>query len=376
MPLTRIVSLDGGGQLELTSSLLLAEIEKRRPGFLARTQVFAGTSAGAMAALVLASRDDPSDKLAALSKLWEQFDDLTANSPLGTLLSLFGLGPVMTPDGLRSYLSSAELLGDKRLGDLRKLVVVPSFQLNSVDRRTGSPTWRAKIFDNFGTRAENPDHEEDAVSVCLRSGAAPVFFPIADNNFIDGGAVANNPAVIAVAKVLYAGEHGRGPGHSSERLADMRVLSVGVGKQREFVSGVNPNWGYLNWMFNPTDPLLLVEAFSNGSNMAIDFECQQLLGGGFHRLNPFYATGPGNPRIVNTDLIKKSVASPATQTLVEETLAWLDRSSWMEDDPPVRPAKTARKARTKVTVKTRQTRQKAGPVKRAGRTKRASLAEQ
>ena len=44
-----ILTLDGGGQLELTSTLMLEEIEMRRPGFLKKTDIIAGTSAGANA---------------------------------------------------------------------------------------------------------------------------------------------------------------------------------------------------------------------------------------------------------------------------------------------------------------------------------------
>jgi hypothetical protein len=37
-----ILTLDGGGQLELTSTLMLEEIEMRRPGFLKKTDIIAG----------------------------------------------------------------------------------------------------------------------------------------------------------------------------------------------------------------------------------------------------------------------------------------------------------------------------------------------
>ena len=67
--LYRILSLDGGGQLEMTSTLLIMEIEKRRPGFLARTDMIAGTSAGAMVALILATQDNPASLLPKTEEL-------------------------------------------------------------------------------------------------------------------------------------------------------------------------------------------------------------------------------------------------------------------------------------------------------------------
>src|SRR5260370_4178683 len=84
----RVLSLDGGGQLEMTSTLLMSEIEKQRPGFLARTDMIAGTSAGAMVALILATQDDPAHLLPQAEMLWEKFFELSMNSLAGALLGL------------------------------------------------------------------------------------------------------------------------------------------------------------------------------------------------------------------------------------------------------------------------------------------------
>lgn len=358
MSMVRIISLDGGGQLELTSSLLLQEIEAARPGFLARTQILAGTSAGAMAALVLASRDDPAELLPKLSDLWDQFGSLSTNSLLGTLLAVVGLGPVYTPAGIERYLSQPELLGTKLLGDLKKLVVVPTFQLDGIDPETGDRTWKAKVYQNFNV--DDPDLKERAVSVCMRSGAAPVFFPIADNNFVDGGAVANNPAMLALSQVLRerAKDLRTSDPRLGEYLGEVRLLSIGVGKKRQTVKTLNPYWGFINWMLDPFNPLLLIDVFTSGSNNAIRFECERLLGSGFFRLNPFYDASTKYD-VVNTSLIRKSVAAPSTQALIKAAIAWLDESGWMEDDEPPKAPKI------KSVGRNRPTKPRARPTKRA-----------
>lgn len=345
--LYRILSLDGGGQLEMTSTLLLTEIEKRRPGFLARTDMIAGTSAGAMVGLMLATQDDPAYLLPQAEELWEKFYLLSMNSVAGTVLSIFGLGAFFSNQGLHKYLSQPGLLGDKTLGELRKKVIITSFDLEGFDYSTGAKTWKPKVYDNYGHN--NPDLMEKAVDVALRSGASPIFFPILDG-FIDGGVFANHPAMVAISKVFHDWRQGyhehdeegvplpeATPGPQDDPVQDymddLKVLSIGVGENNNYVPVKDANWGYFNWILNPFNPLLVVNALLRGGTKAVDFQCHNLLPhGSYFRLNPYYSRNAPIPFVVNTADIRRTVQSPETQAMVDKTVEWLDKCGWMDKD--------------------------------------------
>lgn len=345
--LYRILSLDGGGQLEMTSTLLLTEIEKRRPGFLARTDMIAGTSAGAMVGLILATQDDPAYLLPQAEELWEKFYLLSMNSVAGAVLGIFGLGAFFSNNGLQKYLSQPGLLGDKTLGELRKKVIITSFDLESIDYSTGAKTWKPKVYDNYGRN--NPDLMEKAVDVALRSGASPIFFPVVDG-FIDGGFFANHPAMVAISKVFHDWRQGseceeeggvplpaEEPGPQGDpvqdNMDDLKVLSIGVGENNNYVPVQDANWGYFNWLLNPLNPLLVINALMRGGTKAVDFQCHHLLPhGSYHRLNPYYARNAPIPFVVNTGNIRRTVKSPETQAMVDRTVEWLDRCGWMDKD--------------------------------------------
>jgi hypothetical protein len=339
--LYRILSLDGGGQLEMTSTLLIQEIEKRRPGFLARTDMIAGTSAGAMVALILATQDDPAPLLPATEELWERFFMLSMNSLAGAVLGLVGLGAFFSHQRLEQFLGQPSLLGSKTLGELRKKVIITSFDLEAIDNTTGAKTWKPKVYDNYGK--DNPDLLEKAVDVALRSSAAPIMFPIVDGH-IDGGVFANHPAMVAVSKVFHdwrvspingvpLPQGGVGPGEDpvQENLDDLRVLSIGVGENNNYVPVMDANWGYFNWLLNPFNPLLVINALLRGGSQAVDFQCDNLLPDcGYHRLNPYYVRNAPIPFMVNTAEIRKTVQSPETQNMIEKTIKWLDDFGWFE----------------------------------------------
>ncbi|HYL99043.1 MAG TPA: patatin-like phospholipase family protein [Blastocatellia bacterium] len=331
MPVYRILTLDGGGQLEMTSTLLLGEIEKKRPGFLAKTNLIAGTSAGAMVGLILATRDNPADLLPATDKLWQDFFFLSMNSFAGAMLGLVGLGALFSNERLEQYLAQADLLGDKTLGDLKKRVLITAFNLDDKAQHTGHRIWKPKVFHNCGSHDE-PDLEEKAVDVALRSGASPIFFPAVDN-YIDGGMFANHPAMAAVSQILADWRHGYSAGAEKPGvLEDLRVLSVGVGQDKEYADTGDGNWGYFNWVLNPFKPLLLLGALMRGDSWAVNFECKHVMPQGhYHRLDPYYIVNSYIPGMVDTAVIRKTVESDDTQKLIDRTVEWLDKCGWFEE---------------------------------------------
>jgi hypothetical protein len=77
-------------------------------------------------------------------------------------------------------------------------------------------------------------------------------------------------------------------------LQDILMLSVGTGRNLignaqffapHFQDGSAP-LGYVPWLLDIKDPLLLIDLLLQAPSMGIDFQCQQLLDDRFHRLNP------------------------------------------------------------------------------------------
>ena len=326
-----ILTLDGGGQLELTSTLMLEEIEMRRPGFLKKTDIIAGTSAGAMLGLILATEDDSAQLLPVMTELWERFTELTLRSGPGFLLSLFGVHSFYTQENLRDYLGRKELLGAKTLADLKKQVVVCSFELDVHDHEAGTRKWRPKMFHNF-QRPDNGDLYESAVDVALRSSAAPIFFPINDG-YIDGGVFANHPAMAAIAELCH--DWRKYPTEDTPKEKDylnsMRVLSIGVGEDQRYIDTKNGNWGWFPWLLKPSDPFLVIQALLRGDQWAVNFQCRNILPHGtYHRLDPHFLRNSIIPMSANTTLIRETVQSERAQKKLEKTIEWLDHSGWFD----------------------------------------------
>jgi hypothetical protein len=128
---------------------------------------------------------------------------------------------------------------------------------------------------------------------------------------------------------LPQGEVEPGEDPVQENLDDLRVLSIGVGENNNYVPVMDANWGYFNWVLNPFNPLLVINALLRGGNQAVDFQCHNLLSySGYHRLNPYYVRKAPIPFMVNTAEIRKTVQSPETQNMIEKTIKWLDDSGW------------------------------------------------
>jgi hypothetical protein len=116
-------------------------------------------------------------------------------------------------------------------------------------------------------------------------------------------------------------------------LDDLKVLSIGVGENNNYVPVTDANWGYWKWVLDPTRPLLAVNALLRGNTTAVDFQCRNLLPhGSYYRLNPYYSRNVPIPFMINTAEIRKTVQSEQTQAMVAKTIDWLDRSGWMELD--------------------------------------------
>lgn len=265
----RILSLDGGGIRGLLTCKMLEVLEKECPDFLSKVDLFAGTSTGGILALGLATGKKPSQ----MAKLYEENGSkIFAKNP-NPLRRISHA--TYSNTALKTALEK-EFTSTLKLGKLPKKVLVSSFMLDNSKSKSYKDfqSWKPKFFHNFSSGPINNDNYESVVNVALYTSAAPTFFPI-HNGYTDGGVVANNPSMCALAQAL------EGSGGKLE-LKDIRLLSVGTGMLPKFISDQqvgDGDWGIKEW------GLSLLSIMMDGVSGVADYQCKQLLRQNYHRFN-------------------------------------------------------------------------------------------
>jgi patatin-like phospholipase/acyl hydrolase len=307
----RILSLDGGGIRGYLTILLLERLEAEQPGFLGQFDLYAGTSTGSIIALALAQ----GTPLSEIKKLYEKKGKaIFHDSMLDNIRDLgFALGAKYDQRNLKKELIGH--FGQTRLADLPKRVLVASFDLDHTAEDAATPRmWKAKFFHNFP--GEDCDGDEFAVHVALRSSAAPLYFP-SYQGYVDGFVVANNPSMCALCQVLDETDY---------RLQEIRLLSVGTGLNPRYVSDKRGDWGWVKWMFqvHPISrnwyALPLVYMMWEGSVGLVNYQCRQLLGDHFHRLDPLLE------KPIDIDAVRslKKLRQVAADADLDVTFDWMD----------------------------------------------------
>lgn len=260
----RIISFDGGGIRGALSTRILKRLCVAYPQLLTETQLFAGTSTGALIALVLASGKD------------SEFIDSLYNYE--TIKSIFTpahfnpFRPKYSNKNLKQVLSSV-FTKDLALCELSKYVFIPAFNVKGYT----SNSWQSVFFNNL---TDDELSKAKVIDVALSSSAAPTYFP-SHNNFIDGGVIDNSPsasAMISTLKILK-------PKH---QLSDFRVLSIGTGQTLDSIKKDTSSWGILQWGLNPTTKmqLPLVSILLMNDIPLADMYCRELIGTNYYRINP------------------------------------------------------------------------------------------
>ncbi|SNS94992.1 MULTISPECIES: patatin-like phospholipase family protein [unclassified Azospirillum] len=324
----RLLSMDGGGVLSLATLTMLQRIEEKFPGFLARADAFAGTSAGGMNALLMAAHENPADGLDDAFQLWDGTAPIYESSLWRDLGALAGKVAIYDNANLQAYLRSR--LGNRRLKELYYRVVAVTVKLDE-QLPGGHRGWAPKVFDSQGGDPEDAD--ELAVDVGVRTGAFPITFPIFQG-YVDGGVVANNPALCMLLH-----EVKRLRMAASAVLPETRLLSVGTGAGVAAIEGYNLDWGYGEWLFMPGNPGLFTDMVVSAPMELVTEQCALLLGGNaFFRLNPWpenvvtpSKSRGGSPDSPVDKLRKKALLLGRTADL-DPTFRWIEASGWMDDD--------------------------------------------
>ena len=255
----RILSLDGGGIRGVLTISLLQQLDREHPDFLDKVELVAGTSTGGILALAIAAGKSLSQ---ALKLYKEKGRQVFSDTPLDDLKDVGNaFGAEYSNEGLKQAL--VEEFGSMTLGDLKKKVVIVSFDLDndSVDP-TVPRSWKPKIFQNYP--GKGTDSGEKVVDVALRTSAAPTYFPVYQG-FIDGGVVANNPSMCALAQALDKTT-------GCQKLSQLVLLSISTGGYPRFLTAQNADWGWTQWA------LPLVDIMLEGNIGVADYQCRKLLG--------------------------------------------------------------------------------------------------
>lgn len=302
MPRYHILSLDGGGVRAVVTTVFLERLEAAYPGFLSKVDLFAGTSAGGILALGLAAGFSPTRERELFEAKGREIFYFSLLRRLGNILVA-----KYSNRNLKRELTA--LLGNKKLGQLSKKILIASIDL---DTNPSDPnafrSWKPKFFHNYP--GPKSDGEALCVDVALRTSAAPTLFPMYQG-YIDGGIVANNPSVCAIVQALEVDTGG-------QNLQDLVLLSVGASRNPRYLTEQDADWGWAQWAV-PIVELLLEE----GNNSIANFQCCQILGERYRRLNLFL------PERIDVDDATKvpRLKELAEQVDLTEIVNWL-KSNW------------------------------------------------
>jgi patatin-like phospholipase/acyl hydrolase len=169
----------------------------------------------------------------------------------------------------------------------------------------GVRSWKPKFFHNFGD--DPSDCDQSVVAVALRTSADPAYFPLYQG-FADGGLVANNPSMCAPAPALHKAT-------GKQRLSKITVLSIGTGVMPKWVTGFNENWGYRQWAPH------LITIMMDGVSGVADFQCRQILGPRYLRLNVLFQR---DVRLDNVDEIPYLMELADLED-ISETRKWFSK---------------------------------------------------
>ena len=280
----QILSIDGGGIRGVLTAILLERLEEQNPDFLNKVDLIAGTSTGGLIALGLASGKSPSEARILYEKygkkvfsdsLWDNINDL--GGLIGASYSIKYLKEVLNAE-----------FGELKLDQLNTQVLISSFDLDNSPEDLGVVrTWKPKFFHNFP--GSDSDGQELVVDVALRTAVAPTYFPIYQG-YIDGGVVANNPSMCALAQALH-------PPTGGQILDDIVLLSMGTGHSPQFINVQNGDWGLLHWA-----PYIISVMLEGGAGLA-DYQCRQLLDKSYLRVNPMLPIPIGMDKVDQIPLL-------------------------------------------------------------------------
>ncbi|KAI7748487.1 hypothetical protein M8C21_009310, partial [Ambrosia artemisiifolia] len=260
--LITILSIDGGGVRGIIPSVMLDFLERELQlldGEDARLadyfDVMAGTSTGGLVTAMLTAPN-------------EEGRPIFAAKDVKTKVIKALSGPQYDGEHLHKIIQ--EKLQEKRLHEALTNIVIPTFDIKRLQ-----PT----IFSSYQLK-KHPSLDAKLSDICIGTSAAPTYLPshsfqtedsegklLKEFNLIDGGMVANNPALVAISESpnffpIKPMDYGR-----------FLVLSLGTGSpefQEKYDATKSSSWGVLGWLTGGGSTPL-VDVFTQASGDMVDY---------------------------------------------------------------------------------------------------------
>ena len=105
------------------------------------------------------------------------------------------------------------------------------------------------------------------------------------------------------------------PDTGKQKLRDIRVMSVGTGYNPKYITAENVDWGFVQWAPH------LISLMLEGSMGLADYQCRQLMGSYYIRVNPVLPIEIGLDGVDQIPLMKNL----AYQFDLSAAVAWLKR---------------------------------------------------
>lgn len=312
----QILSIDGGGIYGTLFASQLMKLEAANPGFLAEIDLVAGTSIGGIIALGIAD-EIPMNEI--LQMFIERSNGIFSRTFLRRMLYLIGLKAKYSNENLKAILT--EKFKDRALYDLKKKVVIPSFQIQSDGQ------WHEKVFHNFERIGGCPypmvqkgSLGESVVDVGLATSAAPTFFPAYDI-FIDGAVSQNNPSAQALAFTQDDNFWGK----TSFPLEEIKLFSIGCNYSGDEIKRSSMDWGYLKWI------KYIFKIMIRGNMVSSDYQCRQLL-----NHETYFRYCPNLPKELSKELdsveLVKDLVDFNDEKQFERASEWI-KKNWFTHNP-------------------------------------------
>jgi hypothetical protein len=215
----RILVIDGGGIKGVVPASFLACLEEGLPRPVSDYfDLIVGTSTGGIIALALGLGHTAADTLA----FYENYGPKIFYGHPRFRAARRWFRAKYDPTPLKQALH--EVFGDKKLGDSKKRLVIPSFNPDTGEVHVWKTSHDVRLQHDFRC---------PVVDVALSTAAAPTYFPThrleRGTPLIDGGMWANNPIAVAVVEAI---------GVLKWPSEELRVLSLGCTS-----TPLNIDWG-------------------------------------------------------------------------------------------------------------------------------------
>ncbi|KAL3732799.1 hypothetical protein ACJRO7_022338 [Eucalyptus globulus] len=287
--LITILSIDGGGIRGLIPGTILNFLEselQKLDGEDARIadyfDVISGTSTGGLVTAMLATPNEKNRPVFAAKDIKDFYlkhcpkifpQDSCPFKPVMKMIKAVA-GPKY--DGKYLHNVVREELGDKRLHQTLTNVVIPTFDIKSLQ-----PT----IFSSYQVK-KDPSVDALLSDICISTSAAPTYLPahkfetkdpagkVREFNLIDGGVAANNPTLVAMGEVTMTIMGGSSDFFAIKPMDYRRflVISLGTGTGKvegKYTAHEAAKWGVLGWLTSGGTPL--IDVFTQASADMVDY---------------------------------------------------------------------------------------------------------